>query len=505
MHRQMTKSAREDIYRLVALVTELDRVLHPVPVAGNGEYFVEPNPPPPLPPTGIPGGASGESSPREARSFQEWGRFKPDPGTREQKRETVPWMEYETTSQEKERITPPAPSSEKTLSDRRERTPEDRLEKGGGAGEKSGILRHPAEDQKVGAGSQTPGTLTAERGEGGENQDQDRRSPVSGRLETGDGGRKEAGDGERKEAGSETGTGTMTRLPQPHRNFDSGDRNNFGNRNSEKWDQVAEKVSGSPASIPTKKAVIEKGGERGAYPSSKIRHQPESRMETHDELSRDRSEDGRRIEKREDDPTPPAFSSEPSMWETRVPAPSRRMNRYRRSLDFWEDGDGSQREAGDTPLRSGAESLRNIQSKERIGGATAPVAPPAASGKGLQSTMMQPGPETYRDIPDRSLPGKERKVDGGFHVPPFTEEIDLRIPPPVVAPEFGREEIPDSFEETEEMDSEWEFEDDDPGENSRRVMRLRGRTFRSLSPRASARLRDRIRHRYQGRSIKGAL
>lgn len=505
MHRQMTKSAREDIYRLVALVTEMDRVLHPVPVAWSGEYFVEPNPPPPLPPTGIPGGAGGESSPREARSFQEWGRFKPDPGTRERKRETVPWMEYETTSPAKERITSAASSSEKILSDRGERTPEDPLEKGGVAGEKSGIFRHPAEDQKVGAGSQTSGTLAAERGEGGENQVQDRRSPVSGRLDTDAGRRKETGDRERKDAGGVTGIGTMARLQQPHRGFDSGVRNNLGNRNSEKRDQVAEKVSGSPASIPTKKEVIEKGGEREAYPSFKIRHQPESRMEAHDELSRDRSEDGRRMEKREDDPTPPAFSSEPSRWETRVPAPSRRMNRSRRSLDFWKDGDTSLWKAGETPPRSGAESLRNIQSKKRIGGATAPFAPPGASGKGLQSTMMRPGPETYREFPDRSLLGKERKVDEGFHGPPFTEEIDLRIPPPVVTPEFGQEEIPESFEEAEEMDSDWIFENDDPGENSRRAMRLRGRTFRSLSPRASARLRDRIRHRYQGRSIKGAF
>src|SRR5262245_20539249 len=48
--------ARDDVYRLAALLADLDRVLNPLPRSGGGGCRVEPPIPPPLPTSG---GAAG--------------------------------------------------------------------------------------------------------------------------------------------------------------------------------------------------------------------------------------------------------------------------------------------------------------------------------------------------------------------------------------------------------------------------------------------------------------
>jgi hypothetical protein len=68
-----TDARRDDLYRLAALLSDLDRILNPLPRHEGGEYQVVPNPPPPLPPTGpygAPTGATGTAAP--ARSAGEW-------------------------------------------------------------------------------------------------------------------------------------------------------------------------------------------------------------------------------------------------------------------------------------------------------------------------------------------------------------------------------------------------------------------------------------------------
>jgi len=73
----MNDSPREDLYRLAAWLAELDRILNPVSQDEAGEYFVEPNPPPPLPPTGYPGGGGTMAAPPGPRSIQEWRQLRP--------------------------------------------------------------------------------------------------------------------------------------------------------------------------------------------------------------------------------------------------------------------------------------------------------------------------------------------------------------------------------------------------------------------------------------------
>ena len=67
----MDRTAREDLYRLAALLAEIERVMDPLAASDSTEFRVDPMPPPPLPPTGTAGGgALGGGS--TARSAQEW-------------------------------------------------------------------------------------------------------------------------------------------------------------------------------------------------------------------------------------------------------------------------------------------------------------------------------------------------------------------------------------------------------------------------------------------------
>ncbi|MBS0644408.1 MAG: hypothetical protein JSS43_31465 [Proteobacteria bacterium] len=67
------QEARDDLYRLASLLGELVRIMDPLPQGSYGEFQVETLPPPPLPPTGIPGTQPGSVGGRApARSAAEW-------------------------------------------------------------------------------------------------------------------------------------------------------------------------------------------------------------------------------------------------------------------------------------------------------------------------------------------------------------------------------------------------------------------------------------------------
>lgn len=61
---------REDLYRLLALLGELDRLMHPLPVEDSGNYRTDQGMPPPLPPSGVVGPAGGSpGAPRGGDGF----------------------------------------------------------------------------------------------------------------------------------------------------------------------------------------------------------------------------------------------------------------------------------------------------------------------------------------------------------------------------------------------------------------------------------------------------
>ena len=66
-------TAREDLYAVLVLLTELDRTRHPHRAGGDsGGYGVEPGIPPPLPPSGLPGAGTGGPVSSLALTAQEW-------------------------------------------------------------------------------------------------------------------------------------------------------------------------------------------------------------------------------------------------------------------------------------------------------------------------------------------------------------------------------------------------------------------------------------------------
>jgi hypothetical protein len=72
------RESRDDLYRLAALLSELGRILDPLPRGSVGDYQVEMLPPPPLPPTGAAGLAVSQPQARApARTAAEWAALAP--------------------------------------------------------------------------------------------------------------------------------------------------------------------------------------------------------------------------------------------------------------------------------------------------------------------------------------------------------------------------------------------------------------------------------------------
>ena len=87
----MTDEVRRDLYRVVALLRELERALHPLAGGERGELRVLPVVPAPLPPTGEPGAAARRSGGTPARPASEWSQRAVPPTARDPI--TVPWVE----------------------------------------------------------------------------------------------------------------------------------------------------------------------------------------------------------------------------------------------------------------------------------------------------------------------------------------------------------------------------------------------------------------------------
>lgn len=74
----MSEEGRGDLYRLAALLSELARILDALPQESAGDFQLEMVPPPPLPPTGVPGLGVGQPGGRApARSAAEWANLVP--------------------------------------------------------------------------------------------------------------------------------------------------------------------------------------------------------------------------------------------------------------------------------------------------------------------------------------------------------------------------------------------------------------------------------------------
>ena len=84
----------DDLYRLAALLGELVRIMDPLPQGSYGDFQVETLPPPPLPPTGIPGAQPGPTGGRApARSAAEWAGLRANPPAPRPPRPLPPWVE----------------------------------------------------------------------------------------------------------------------------------------------------------------------------------------------------------------------------------------------------------------------------------------------------------------------------------------------------------------------------------------------------------------------------
>lgn len=90
----MSREGRQDLYRLAALLSDLQRILNPLPRGGMGDFQVEMVPPPPLPPTGIPGLAAGQPAGRApARTAAEWASLAPGRPPPRVPSPLPPWIE----------------------------------------------------------------------------------------------------------------------------------------------------------------------------------------------------------------------------------------------------------------------------------------------------------------------------------------------------------------------------------------------------------------------------